>query len=150
VVFQAPTRLHTLVAKRLPSPPRSVKSHDSFRPGRSGGHTARSQVVPLGDRPLTGFGDSPLRPCQRIVISAQLHHGFGDLDDLVRRRQVAAEQRDDFVDVPVEHRQALVGILRANGCSPVLRRRSISLRYTASPDSPNAGTYRFGSRTKKS
>ena len=53
----------------------------------------RSQVIELGDPRPIGLGDSPLRPRQSIVISAQLHHLFGDLDELVRRRQVASEQR---------------------------------------------------------
>ena len=58
------------------------KSHD-LAGGAPPEMDPRGQLIELGDLPSFGLGDSPLRPRKSIVISAELHHGFSDLNELV-------------------------------------------------------------------
>lgn len=68
---------------------------------------AAYEVVELRDLPAIGLLDPATRPEENLVVAAQLGHRLADPDELIRRAEVAAEQRDDRLTVPVEHRQAL-------------------------------------------
>ena len=68
------------------------------------------EVVELGDLPAARLGDPPGGPGQDVVVAAQLCHGLGDPDELVRPAQVTAQQSDEGLRVAVEHGQTLLGV----------------------------------------
>jgi len=69
-------------------------------------HAAR-EVIQLFDLPAGGLGDPACGPPQDLVVASELGHRLADPDELVRRAEVPAEERDDRLLVPVEDREAL-------------------------------------------
>jgi hypothetical protein len=65
------------------------------------------EVVERGDLPAAGFGDPATRPRKNVLVAAELSHRLADSDELMRRAEVCAEQRDDRLRVSVEHGEAL-------------------------------------------
>lgn len=69
-------------------------------------HAAR-QVIQLSDLPAVRFGDATRGPQQHLILAAELEHRLANPDELVRRAEIPAKQRDDPLPIPVQHRQAL-------------------------------------------
>ncbi len=72
-------------------------------------HLAR-QVVQPGHLPAAGLRDSANGPRQHLVVQLELAHRLSDADELVRTRQVPAEQPDQLVDIAVEDREPLARV----------------------------------------
>ena len=54
------------------------------------------QVVQAGGLPALGFGDPALRPRQHVIVSAELGHRVGDVQELVWPGQIPASSATIF------------------------------------------------------
>jgi hypothetical protein len=86
------------------------------------------KVIQLSDLPAAGLPDAALRPCQSLVVEPELAHRLGDADELVRGRQVSAEQPHDRVDVPVEDREPLVRVANRERVAVPARADGVAIR----------------------
>ncbi len=81
-------------------------------------HT-RGDVVEVFDLPSACRFDTTLRPCEGIVGPFELEHRFRHPRVLMRRSQILPEQRDDGLDVAIEHGKAFNSVLHGKGHATV-------------------------------
>jgi len=55
-------------------------------------------------------GDHANASAFELELELELEHCLRDLDELLRVREIAAEQFDDSIDVTIEHSKAFLGV----------------------------------------